>query len=225
MPHIKIDPSERFWNKVDKRGPDDCWLWLGNTWKTTGYGRFSDTPTHQVAAHRFSYTINIGVIPDGLLVCHTCDNRLCVNPSHLFLGTHADNSADMVSKQRNRYGETHPLSKITETDALYIRMHYLTMEPVDLARRFNISLGTLRNIATGNTWKHVDAATHHRPNRNEKIKMSGRKSLTQTQVDEIRKRYSDGECISQLSRAFRVWKTSVCLIVRDLREGLPDGTD
>lgn len=84
---------ERFWSKVDKRGPEDCWLWLASTtW--AGYGRFqlSWKPRIRVIAHRFTYEMANGPIPDGLEIDHLCRNRKCVNPTHLRVVTHRENT-------------------------------------------------------------------------------------------------------------------------------------
>lgn len=92
---------DRFWNKVDRSG--DCWTWQGSR-DRKGYGRVS-VNQRPVLAHRFSWTLSHGPIPDGLCVLHKCDNPPCVNPEHLFLGTIADNNRDMVAKGRHaRYG-------------------------------------------------------------------------------------------------------------------------
>lgn len=113
----RISVADRFWPKVDKVGPKQpymdtqCWQWTAATSKF-GYGKFGNNGGWEMA-HRASYRINVGPIPEGLSVLHRCDNRKCVRPDHLFLGTYADNVHDCEAKGRGRHlsGDEHPVRK------------------------------------------------------------------------------------------------------------------
>jgi hypothetical protein len=146
---------ERFWSKVDKSA--DCWLWTGAQ-KGGGYGAFRFEGKGELA-HRVSYSLSYGPIPDGMLVCHTCDVKACVNPSHLFLGTHSDNMLDMVAKGRRfmPVGAQHSHAKLTREQVLAIRSaaEVLDVNASWLAKLFGVTRANVRAILTKQTWKHV----------------------------------------------------------------------
>lgn len=108
-PHV----IRRFWSKVDRSEPDNCWPWLGSS-KPGGYGQFAATPNTTKSAHRTAYELTHGAIPVGMFVCHTCDNTTCCNPAHLTVGSQADNMRHVVSRQRRGSGSTAQLNRIED---------------------------------------------------------------------------------------------------------------
>lgn len=107
MARKSLPAKERFMKFVSPEPNSGCWLWTGGTVQPGGYGVFAPRTSPQTTAHRVSWMLFVGPIPDGLQVCHHCDVRLCVNPDHLFLGTSQDNHSDMVRKKRgtrSKYG-------------------------------------------------------------------------------------------------------------------------
>lgn len=157
---------DRFWDKVDKRGEDECWLWVGAV-NSSGYGSFRFRG-RAVASHRVSWILTFGEIEQllnvdvrGTCVLHKCDNRKCVNPNHLFLGTHEENMKDMAVKGRGKtkeqFGEFNPCSKLTTNDVLQMRILYASgnYRLTDLANKFNIAFQTVSDITRRKRWRHI----------------------------------------------------------------------
>ena len=152
--------AERFYSKVDARGPTECWEWKARK-GINGYGQF-DLDGKTLRAHRVAWELTHGPIPagdgfHGTCVLHHCDNRACVNPwpGHLFLGTHADNMADMYSKQRRKaaLGEANGRAKLTESDIISIRADPRTLQTIGAA--FGVHLSQVWKIKRGKRWAHV----------------------------------------------------------------------
>lgn len=155
-----------FWSKV-KIVESGCWEWTAarNLPPVLPYGRYKRDGIER-KAHRYSWELVFGTLPDGLLACHKCDNPPCVNPFHLFAGTHKDNIDDMVSKKRwcktrkpnsTGLGEDHHLSKLTENDVLWIRANYRKGEfgAYRIAKLFSVSKPNILAIIKGTTWRHL----------------------------------------------------------------------
>lgn len=140
---------------------DDCWGWRGSFCgrHPHNYGVFS-TQKIKYKAHRFSYTEYVGEIPDGYEVCHTCDNTLCSNPKHLFIGTHADNMQDMKEKGRRKninIGDKNGRALLTLDQAITIKESYTGRrgEIIELASLFDVDVQVIGRLLRGNTWKQL----------------------------------------------------------------------
>lgn len=147
--------EKRFWSKVDRGKKAECWEWTGSIRKKMGYGVFWMTSDNNRHAHRVCWELVNGPIPDGKLVLHHCDNRRCVNPTHLFLGTQSDNVNDRVKKGRSACGEGHGMSKLTENDVRELRRRFGSTTLVSLAKEFGISVTHVCNIVHRKNWTHV----------------------------------------------------------------------
>ena len=159
----------RFWPKVDRSGGDGaCWEWRAAR-STLGYGQFWVRTGRGVRrgsmqqAHRVSWVIAYGAIPDGLDVCHHCDNPACCNPRHLFLGTAKDNMQDCVRKGRKPRGEAIARGKLTARDVLTMRVDYTGGASFrSIAIRYQIDEQSARRAVIGENWGHVPGAVQSR---------------------------------------------------------------
>jgi hypothetical protein len=158
--HTFREPVEdRFWSKVDKPSPEECWLWLGST-DSHGYGSFGDkkgNQWHGFPAHRVAWELTNGPIPDGQIACHRCDNPPCVNPRHLFLGTDLDNVRDMDAKGRRVSARAEKVgsTKLTWDQVRAIRVEYRPWKVSmhKLAARYGVHHTVILDIIHNRTWR------------------------------------------------------------------------
>ncbi len=165
-PVLTAKQIERFWSKVAIGSADECWPWTAAVLKV-GYGKYSvrlaDNPIKPITfgAHVIAKYLADSKWPGGLCVLHTCDNHCCCNPAHLWLGTHADNSADMVAKGRShkpfRVGEAGHNVKLTEAKVLEIRRLHAAggVTYVQLGQQFGVHPVSIRLIVKRINWSHL----------------------------------------------------------------------
>jgi hypothetical protein len=153
-PHQSVPShlAEKFWKNVDVRGPNDCWLWMG-AMRPNGYGLFHFGGRGKyIRAHRAAYSLTHPRADiRGLSVCHVCDNPRCVNPRHLWLGSHQQNMRDMARKGRAASGEAHGRAKLTLRQAQAIRRD--KRQTCRVASEYGVSDSTVRRIRCGSHWR------------------------------------------------------------------------
>lgn len=152
--------EQRFWEKADKKDLNSCWLWTASS-TIGGYGRLRCKRNEKwivISAHRYSYELHFGSISNEIQVLHTCDTPACVNPDHLFLGTHLDNMTDKRNKKRglSARGENHSSAKLTENEVIEIRKNYAVgIRQAELAKKYSVAQTLISHIVTRGAWKHV----------------------------------------------------------------------
>lgn len=155
--HLR-DPKRaeaHFWARVDKNGPNGCWLFMGcrDKW---GYGDLNYMGKH-IQAHRLAWKLLRGD-PSDLDVLHDCDNPPCCNPDHAYLGTDQDNANDRVSRGRLRLGEMSPQAKLTEEQARRILALKGKERSIELAEKYGVCQTTITGIWAGRSWQHIHAS-------------------------------------------------------------------
>jgi len=154
---------KRFQEKVEVRGLDDCWNWKVST-NTDGYGQFAYYPEKggkkiNFQAHQIAYFLEHGDLPEGMCVCHTCDNPKCNNPKHLFIGTQADNTRDRDAKGRHISfrGSTNATARLTESQVQEIRILWFVdkVRVGEIAKKFCVTRSCINGIVYGPNWKHL----------------------------------------------------------------------
>jgi len=197
-----IEIINRFFNKVDKQL--DCWIWTAST--RSGYGAFKVFGKTQ-SAHRISWEVhNNRSVPEGKLVCHKCNNKLCVNPEHLYIGTYSDNSKDAVQAGvRNSYkyacGEKAGTAKLTQANILKIvKLHEQGLSHKEIAKKFKVGTCTIGNILRGESWKHINRKVfkHFTKKKTKNPKLSTEDVLI------IRQLAKEGISFTQLADKFNV---------------------
>jgi hypothetical protein len=181
---------DRFWRYVIKGAPETCWEWVGRIHEG-GYGHFTANKGKQWQAHRFSWVLVNGEIPSGMFICHKCDNRKCVNPEHLFLGTHNDNMQDMINKGRQNkvFGESHCRAILTKENVVAIRQSKESYKI--LAEKYSVSCSTIVLAANGTNWKDVKTPIR-------------RERLIEQQVREIRQLNAQGASRKDLMQQYGI---------------------
>lgn len=156
FPKLSEQTKTRFWSKVAiTANPEKCWTWQAAK-KEKKYGTFS-IGRSMFRAHRTAFFISFDIDPKELDVCHKCDNPICVNPSHLFLGTNAENMIDKIEKDRQPRGVKNYNSKLNDEKVLEIRKLWATKKysQTKIAKMFGVHRGSILQILNGRAWKHV----------------------------------------------------------------------
>lgn len=205
---------EMFWTKVNILGPDECWEWTKYRSKQ-GYGNTSYKAQFYMS-HRLAWELTNGPIPNGRLVCHSCDNPPCCNPGHLWLGDYISNAQDMVNKDRQHKGDAVPYSarkrgsknktaKLTEADIPAIRAALANGERLaTIAARYGVSNGPIVQIQKGKYWRHVPGGPETPPEPRRVGSRHVLSKLTEADIPHIRAALARGETSISIATRYGV---------------------
>lgn len=220
--------EERFWEKVNIGEQNECWEWKAA--RINGYGAIGKGGKRggYILAHRLSWEVfHKEPIPDGLFICHSCDNRGCVNPAHLFAGTRRQNVDDMLQKSRQAHGQRQGGSKLTDKDVLEIRqLGAKGIRHEEIASKFGVNRALIGYILRGKIWKHLpsDVVSYEKSKVvHGKGEQNGRAKLTEQDVTEIRRLFNTGTIsMRKISIRYGVsWTTIQHIIIRKLWKHIP----
>lgn len=211
--------TDRFWKYVDKGTDDECWNWRGGV-NYAGYGIFNiagkHRTNHQYRAHRLAYELLIGPIPEGIVCCHTCDNRKCVNPAHIFLGTREDNQKDMSKKGRAAWGTRSPTARLTPRDVLEILKRAQAGESQGvIAQDYPVGRGMIGNIVRGTAWNHMRPTDLHIPTViHTKGQGNGNARFKDEDIMTIRQLAASGMTLYSIAKRYNAGESTISSIVK-----------
>lgn len=228
MVGMRAPLAERFWAKVDKAAAKQCWEWTG-TRNNKGYGMIGrgSAGLGKALAHRVSYELANGPIPNGLNILHSCDNPACVNPAHLRAGTQKENQVEMSLKGRSGgsgyRGEMIGTAKLNDEKVIAIRQAYVDGVPMnDMCEQFSVSRPTVKRVIQGKTWAHLFAVGGPSFAELKTAKRKGgwlpndKQVLDAGKVRKMRKMFDAGVSDKDVAAVFGVDRRYVC----DIRRGV-----
>lgn len=213
--NLGMSLNERFWEKVDKKGDDECWNWKG-TGTPCGYG-YLWYINSKIPAHRVSFILEFGEIPEGKEVCHKCNNTQCVNPKHLCICTHQENIKYRNEQGRTPKGETHYRATFTKEKVDQIRQKYISDKNItmrELGKEYNVTECIIEYILNNKTYvdENYKVPTYKSGKEGEH---NSHAKLNWKKINEIRERHRNGEMMTKLAKEYNVERHTISSIVKN----------